>query len=246
MDMEALSKANTGLIYRIAQRYAYFCQLDRAADLDDLMQAGHIGLWKAAETYDPNGGKTWAGWAAWHIKREMRALLGLASARRRAELGAVSLSAPLDDDDGDTIGDMIADKSLPDACDTLARAEVRDNVRAALDRLPEIERAVIDGHELRGLDFDALADEMGEAAEALKQADRRGIKHMRQDKALRAYWLDLETRFYAHKGVEAFNRDWTSTTEGAALWRIERKEKNHAETERGKGEAGPVGHHGGV
>ena len=35
--------------------------------------------------------------------------------------------------------------------------------------------------------------------------------------------LDERTRFHAHKGVEAFNRDWTSVTEAAALWRIEQQ-----------------------
>ena len=229
--MEQLSRQNSGLIYRIARRYAHFCQLDRAADLEDLMQAGHIGLWKAAETFSPASGKTWAGWAAWYIAGEMRALLGIASARHRANLGAVSLNTPLDDEDGDTIGDLIADASTPDICETLTQAEARENVRAAVDRLPDRERAVIDGHKLEGVPLEDVARLLGCDLEEARRALQKGMNALRRDKALRAYWLDLETRFYAHKGVTAFNRDWTSTTEGAALWRVERRERKHAESD---------------
>ena len=222
MDMEALSNANHGLICFIARRYLRLCELNRAADLEDLIQAGHIGVWKAAETFDPNGGKTWSGWAGWHIQREIRALLGVASARRRVDLGAVSLSAPLSDDelDGDTIGDMIADESLPDACDTMEQRETCRAVRAAVERLPASERAVIEGHELDELGYDALASKTGETAQALKQNERRGMYHLRQDMALRAYWLDLQTNFYARKGIRAFNTSWSSVVEDAALRRI--------------------------
>ncbi|MBR3505330.1 MAG: sigma-70 family RNA polymerase sigma factor [Clostridia bacterium] len=232
MDLEALSKANHGLICLIARRYLRLCELNRAADLEDLIQAGHIGVWKAAETFDPNGGKTWAGWAGWHIQREIRALLGVASARRRADLGAVSLNAPLsgDDPDGDTIGDMIADESLPDACEAMQREQTRETVRAAVARLEGPERAVIEWHELHGLSYGALAAETGEAAEALKRAGRRGMNHLRQDMALRAYWLDLQTNFYARKGVRAFNTSWSSVVEDAALRRIGKEVKMDANT----------------
>ena len=223
MDLETLSCQNAGLIRNIARRYLRLCELDRAADLEDLIQAGHIGVWKAAETFDPNGGKTWTGWAGWHIQREMRALLGVASARRRADLGAVSLNAPLsgDDSDGDTIGDMLADKSLPDVFETMQQEQTCEAVRAAVARLEEPERAVIEGHELRELNYDALASETGEAAEVLKKTWRRGMNHLRRDMVLRNWWIDLQTDFYRHKGVRAFNADWTSVTEGAALWRME-------------------------
>ncbi|MBQ8953204.1 MAG: sigma-70 family RNA polymerase sigma factor [Clostridia bacterium] len=225
MDMEQLSKSNSGLIFRIACRYRRLCELDRATDLDDLMQAGHIGLWKAAETYDANGGKSWAGWAVWHIQREMRALLGVASARRRADLGAVSLNKPLDEPDGDTLGDLLADDSLPNSCDELLRAEARQEVCAAVGRLPTLERTVIEGHRLRGLGIDQLAAALNRPAEEVRRAMWRGMNALRKDKALRSYRLDLETHFYAHKGLEAFNRDWTSTTEAAALWRIGQERK---------------------
>lgn len=226
MDMEKLSRENSGLIYTVARRFLRLCALDRAADLEDLMQAGHIGLWKAAETFDPTSGKSWAGWAAWHISVEMQALTGVRTTRRRADLSAASLNAPLvsGEADGDTLGDMIADESLPDALEGLLRAEARQEMRAAVHRLPDLERAVITGHSLRGISLEALGETLGRPAEDLQRAMWRGIYALRRDKALRAYMLDLETRFYAHKGVTAYNRDWTSTTEAAALWRIEHGE----------------------
>ena len=225
MDMESLSRENAGLIRLIARRYRRLCELDRAADLEDLIQAGHIGLWKAAETFDPNGGKTWTTWAGFYIRREMRALLGVASARRRADLGAVSTSTPFysDEPDGETIGDMLADESLPDADEQLLRDEVRDTVRAAVERLPGRVRTSVRESKLHGVTYAALAAEEGVSLNAIRQDVVKGLRALRRDKTL--IRLNMETRYYMHKGVNAYNRDWTSVTEGAALWRMEHERR---------------------
>lgn len=54
------------------------------------------------------------------------------------------------------------------------------------------------------------------------EATRREQNRDQRRKDLAAdFTLDELTRFHAHKGLTAFNQDWTSVTEGAALWRVE-------------------------
>lgn len=93
---EELYRDNVRLLWYLARKYAPACALDRAVDVDDLVQAGFFGLIRAKETFDENKGKTWAGWAAWHVKREFEKTLGMREGRfASADAGAVSLDQPL-------------------------------------------------------------------------------------------------------------------------------------------------------
>lgn len=220
--MQSLYEQNRGLLYVLARRYRDACAQDRAVDVDDLMQAGFFGLVAAEQTFDPSAGMAWTSWAAQYIKSEMRAALGLATARRRAHTGALSLDEPLDRDDygAATRGDLLADEGLKDAQEALERAEVASTVRGAIARIPnERQRASIEGYDLQGLSYRALGERLGTTPEQVRQARANALRALRRDKAIRA--LDLQTRFYAHKGLTAFRSDWTSTTEAAVLWRAE-------------------------
>ena len=66
---------------------------------------------------------------------------------------------------------------------------------------------------------------MGADERQVRQTGQRARRWLARDWRLqRLVDLDNRTRFHAHKGVAAFNRDWTSVTEGAALWRIEQRQ----------------------
>ena len=80
---EKLYEENKGLLRMMARRYARVCALDRAVSVEDLMQAGFVGLMRAAATFDPEAGKSWAGWARWHIRMEFESALGLRHGRFR-------------------------------------------------------------------------------------------------------------------------------------------------------------------
>ena len=55
--------------------------------------------------------------------------------------------------------------------------------------------------------------------EAIRRDNIKGLRMLGRDRALMA--LESGTRYYARKGVKAFQSDWTSTTEAAAIWRVE-------------------------
>ena len=228
---ETLYEKNKGLIGLLARQYAQACALDRAVSVEDLMQAGFFALVRAEASYDPDAGKTWSAWASWNIRCEFNNLLGL-DARHftRAHTGADSLDRPANDADGCAMSELLADDNLPEADAALLLDETRRSVREAVARMqdPEQRRAV----QLRGLEGRSVQETavlMGTSLAHVRHLFAQGGASLYSDPRLRAQLcLDERTRFHAHKGVKAFNRDWTSVTEGAALWRIEQQEREQA------------------
>ena len=227
---EALYAENRGLLNRLARQYEGACRLDRAVSVEDLMQAGFIGLVRAEQSFDPAQGKTWAAWAAWYVRRECEKLLGLRNGRFiRADTGAETLDRPVAgmDDSGVTLKDTLADDSLPDADAALLSRELADGVRAAVDRLESDRlRRAITLMQLEARSARAAAADMGVTPAQARRLCDQAMTRLHGDARLRALTdLDERTRFHAHKGVRAFNQDWTSVTEAAALWRIEQRDR---------------------
>lgn len=227
---EEIYAKNKGLLIEMARQYAWMCELDRAVTMEDLTQAGFIGLVRASKTFDESVGKTWASWATWQIRREIEIALGLHAGRvTRAHTGAVSLDRPLipGNGDGETLGDLLADESAPKPDARLLLDELRRDVRDAVDRLKDDgQRRAVRLCRLEGRSYREAAADMGITPQrARRLCDRAGMRLARDRALLRLMDLDERTRFHAHKGVAAFNRDWTSVTEGAALWRIGEQEK---------------------
>jgi len=227
---ESLYAQNKGLLVVLARRYARACELDRAVSEEDLVQAGFLALVRARQTYDPSGGRSWASWAAWHIRREYESALCLrAGARIQAHSGADTLDRSIDEEDGvdTTLGELLPDENLPDADAGLLLDELRRDVRAAVARLEnDDERQAIQLCQLEARSNRDAAKAMGVSRRQVRQLNHRARERLSRDWRLRRLIdLDDRTRFHAHKGVAAFNRDWTSVTEGAALWRIGEKEK---------------------
>ena len=226
---ESLYLQNKGLLIKLARRYARICALDRAVSVEDLVQAGFLALVQAAQSYDPTKGKSWSSWAAWHIFGEYRRLLGLDRGRfTRADTGAAELDGPVRgcQDGGATLKDRLVDDSLPEADAALIDADLRRCVRAAIARLPEGQRQAMELCGLKGLSLRAAAEQTGIPQARLRRLYDRAGTRLCADSQLRTMVdLDERTRFHAHKGVAAFNRDWTSVTEGAALWRVAQRQE---------------------
>lgn len=217
---EELYRQNVRLIRKMANRYRSACERDNAVDIDDLLQAGFIGLVCADKTYDATAGKSWAGWAAWYISNAMKSALGMQGAVK-AHTWATSLDAPIGDEI--TLADTLADDNLPD--DDLLRQEVVQTVREAVGGLKnDLQRQVIWLKYIDGKTATEVMEALHINIHRVRNAREYGMRNLRMNRKLRALAdLDSRTRFIAYKGVEAFNRDWTSTVEAAVLWREEQR-----------------------
>ena len=215
---EQLFEANRGLVWILARRYAERCTA--SVDVEDLFQAGFFGLVRASETFEEGRG-AWSTWAAYYIRNAMRDALG----RHRSEPEIMSLDAPIDGTDDITLGDAIADTSAPLPEVEAVLSDRQRQVRAAVDALNRDEiRYVISRKYFDGKTYGEIAGEMGVSTDRVAQLAAQGRKKLSKDRHLKAY-LDEYTPFYRHKGVAAFNRDWTSTTEAAVLWREQMRER---------------------
>ena len=214
---EKLYREHVGLICMWCNHYAPMC--NATCDKDDLLQAGFLGLVDAVETWEPARG-AWSTWASFYIRDAMRDALGL----RRKRLQTISLDAPLPDDDDASIGDLIADDSLPPVSEAMERDAIRAAVREAVTLIgDDCARGVVDCVYLRGMSRNQTAEELGIPVPRLGHLLRKGLRALFLDDRLREAALDAETRFYAYKGVAAFKRDRTSVVEAAVIWREQRR-----------------------
>lgn len=225
---EAIYEQNRELLVKMAGRWAARCRLDPAVDVEDLAQAGFFGLLRAADTWDATAGKSWAGWAGWFIRREFESALGLRDGKpNRAHVGALALDDPIPggEEEGITFKDQLPDDSLPDIDADVLLDDVRVGIREALERLKDQRgREVVRGCDLDGKTLHEAAQALQISTERARQLRNRAYKELRKDPRLRALAdLEARTRYHAHKGVGAFERDLTSVTEGAALWRIQQR-----------------------
>lgn len=188
---EEICEQNKGLLVTMARRYAGVCALDRAVSTEDLIQAGFIALMRAADTFDPDAGKSWAGWACWHIQMEFNSVLGLRQGRfTRAHTGATPLDRPLtaDDAEGATAGDMLADESLPDTDAAILRDELRRDVREAVAGLKnERQRQVVQLCKLEGRSYRQAAERLGVSVGQAYQLFFRASNNLARDPRMKAY-----------------------------------------------------------
>lgn len=234
---EELYTQNQGLLWKLANRWREACERDRAVSTEDLAQAGFFGIVKAAQTFNASAGKSWASWAAWYVIREFENALCLREGRpTRPHTSALALDAPLDADSGEsgTLGDLLADDTLPEIDAGPLLDDLRQTVRDAVESLPDgQQRRAVQLYDLDGKTAREAAEAMGVPVGRLYalrlKAHGKLLHNPRMQDLAADFTLDEWTRFYAHKGVAAFERDWTSVTEGAALWRIEQRERISAD-----------------
>lgn len=227
-DRKALGKlyeANMGLIRKVAAGYAAMCERDIAVAVDDLEQVAFFAVAEAAVSYDPAAGKSWAGWLVYFLRRQMNQALGRRNGRfLRPDRDAVSLDAPLleDDADGGSMLDLMADDALQASDEAAIEAEIVQGVRAAVQRIQDSrQRYVIAEIELKGRSSREVAEELGVTIAVVNGDRGRAFKVLRRDRELielrKAHCID-PMAYFRYKSVHGFEIDWTSVTEGAALW----------------------------
>ncbi len=148
-----------GLVYRIAFRFLPLC--DRASDMDDLLQAGRLGVLLAQATYDAGKG-AFGTWAAYYIRTEMERALNLRG-RKRPDRLAVSLDRPIPGAEELTLLDTLPDRTDMEE-QTLAQgtdAYIRTVVHTCMDALPWEQRMAVQLCDLDGMNNEQAAAFLG-------------------------------------------------------------------------------------
>lgn len=184
-----LVENNMGLVSFIANRilafYGFYTDGTVKDVEEDVCQEGMRGLFRAAQKFDPSLGKfsTYAG--VWIKKYVLKAVENICDCRRRT----VSLDAPIgnDDDDSDSLGDLLPDETTPMVFDTVAGRDDWERVSQLLREFPERERRIVELH--FGL-LDAtkhplreIGDEMGISVQRVHVLLTRILGRLRQTAA---------------------------------------------------------------
>ena len=148
-----------GLVIKIAFRFLPL--LDRASDMEDLLQAGRLGVLLAQSTYDAGKG-AFGTWAGYYIRTEMETALNLRG-RKRPDRLAVSLDRPIPGAEELTLLDTLPDRTDMEE-EALAKgtdAYIQAVVHTCLDALPWEQRMAVQLCDLDGMNNEQAAAFLG-------------------------------------------------------------------------------------
>lgn len=128
------------MVYKQAARWAGL----GGTTIEDLTQAGFIAMLRAVDSYDPSRGTKFSTHLFLRLRAELSAATGWSSKTARLDplQSAVSLDAPLTDEEDATLADFIPD---PAAAAEMDGMEVRIGVAAILAELPEEQQRAVRG-----------------------------------------------------------------------------------------------------
>lgn len=157
------------LIERGASKY-----FSRATTRDDFQQEAMYGFHKAICYYRPDRGSGFRNFAELCIERQVITTLKTARRQKHSLLNdGVSLSKPILTSDGEgTLADVIPDRRPGPLGQLLAAEEISELSAAIRERLTDLECAALI-HFANGLDYDAIAAQLGTHYKAIDNALRR-------------------------------------------------------------------------
>ena len=193
--LAALWAQNRGLLGMMGRRYylRYEQQATAAGvTLEDVEQEGYFIISEAARLYDPARG-AFTTMLGLIVRRHIQDLVGL---RRANPLNrAASLDAPvdLDNDESDTLGDLLPDPSAEDAEQSLEARQLHEDLEAALEQIPrqqaEVLRLVYWGRCTRK----QVAERMGCTPYQARATEFAALAAMRRKaRSLRAYLAEYQ------------------------------------------------------
>ena len=187
------------LAYKRALRVVRALGDDRAADIDDLMQAAFLAVVDAVEQYDPASG--WA-FSTVYVKR-LKTAFGsatgwqTAAGRNDPMRHADSLDRPLDatDSASETLGDLVADP-----LDQMEAVEERDFLRwrnamlqKAMNCLAPEQVKVIQLRYRERCTIAETAAKMGYSMSEARRAEMLGLAKLRRQPEIRVLLANLRT-----------------------------------------------------
>ncbi|GEM_PF-1030530 len=214
-------------------------------EMDDLIQAGFLGMLAAAEAYNPGSGFQFTTFLNYHIQTACRDLLGIRSAKQARDPihGALSLSQPVSADGqadltpGDTVQDSSLKYQYDDIIDQVVRSEDCQKIFAEVDKLDPVEQAVFKDKFFYGRKINDIASRHKLKAREVENIITRTLGRIRHTATVRLmsieYRQDQQTNFYKKKGLEGFRNSFSSVVEDIVTRREELRQRMIQDNWRG-------------
>jgi RNA polymerase sigma-70 factor, ECF subfamily len=154
--IEKVIRSNSGRLLSVARR-----MLGNEADAQDAVQDAFLNAFRSLDSFHGD-----AQLSTWLHRILVRAALMKLRRRRRKPETSIDDLLPKFHADGHAALSAVAREESPTAA--LERQEVRDQVQAAIDRLPENYRTVLVLRDIEGLGTEEAAQMLGETTAAVK------------------------------------------------------------------------------
>lgn len=219
------------LFYKLAAK-SYFSNreyFDRAGlFLDDIKQECYFAFHGAIEAYKPEKGFAFTTYFNYQLKRLLRGLISGNDVLNRCEIE--ELNRPIDDEDGTTLEELLAD---PRSSDAIAAFEQRNSYNIlyeALSLLPKEQKQIIKLRFWEGLTYEEAGERLGADSAQARSLEKAALDELRRGKMGRklknAYYAEIcshcislytDAAAFRHKGLASFQSSHTSVVEDAYL-----------------------------
>lgn len=208
---------------KIAYRYKPLLDNYPVFDVDDLIQAGSIGLLKAQKTYNPEEGGFLA-YSRFFIMKEIRATIGITTGKLPPVLDSLDKPLSEDDPEGDSFIDLVPDPAAVDLEEHAISKDVSEKVRDAVSNLPNKNQSeVIERVYFYDQNRKEAASGMG-----IKSTTLQGIEHEALKKLERNTTLQRLVNYAPHHiSLNKFRNTWSSEQEIAILRAESRYDSQH-------------------
>ena len=206
-----------------ANRYSWAVKDRGDIDKEDIYQSAMLGIAEALKCYDESG--NWAQWSSFFIRKEIRKTIGIKNGRIPPT--AVSLNAPIGDDGENTLLELLADETAPDAQEIAEYNDLQRIVREAVASLQDDQqREVIERTRLNDEPRRIVAADIGVPVARIDSLWNAGRKILSRDKRMRAlYDIELRTTYIGRTTAKTFQTTHTSDVERAVMWRERERAK---------------------
>lgn len=192
----------------------------------DLINSGYFALLAAVKTYKPGQSK-FSFWLLQHLQTAFAEATGYRTEKQRSDplRYALSMDMHLEDEDGDTLGDLQADPAATIPFENvdaeIFRGQLRNALEDAISDLPDIQAVIIRRHYWEQQSLEEIGTVVGKSTERVRQLEENGIRTLRTLPHMEALDLFLErkTPYYLQVGPQEFQRTHTSATEKIVLLR---------------------------
>ena len=202
-------------VSRVAMRWYLHFEGGRGVEVCDLVQAGYLAMLDAVRTFEDGNG-SFLSWLTYYLQNEFGALYGIRTERtKRDPLNiAISLDAPIGDEDGMTIAETVVD---PDGENGYQQIENNDFIRSLRDAL---EKALADippksAETIRRKWLDnqtrlEIAEDLGVSYNEIVRREKRGFSYLRRPQTIEKL---REFNPYSCTGYQAWYRSGMSVQE---------------------------------
>ena len=202
-------------VAKMAIRWYLHFEGGRGVEVADLIQSGYLAMLDAVRTFEDGNG-SFLSWLTYRLQKEFGALYGIRTERTKRDPlnAAISLDAPIGDEDGMTIAETVVDpdgeNGYRDIEEDSYITALREALESALNDIPPKNADVIRKRWLHGEAQKDIAASAGVTAQEIHQRERKGFSLLRRPQTIEKL---REFNPYSCTGYQAWYRSGMSVQE---------------------------------